>query len=440
MLLSGCRDAGSSPNPDRNQPAASAAASGSAASGTAGSSAAAASATAKPAGSASADNKTRAQALAKRFIIVDGHVDLPYRLYRGRDKDGSSSEDVTKRTEKGDFDWVRARAGGLDAPFMSIYVPAKHQKTGDAKEVADTLIDMVEALAKASPDKFALAHNPEQVRANFAAGKVSLPMGIENGAAIEGKLEHLAHFHKRGVRYITLTHSKDNDICDSSYDESHTHKGLSAFGRDVVKEMNRLGIMVDVSHISDDAFEQVMELSSVPVIASHSSCRHFTPDFERNMSDAMIKKLASKGGVIMINYGSTFIDNEVRAQRGEVRKVREAFMKKEKLQWDHPRVRALDKAEVAKLKKPFSTVERVAEHIDHAVKLVGIDYVGLGSDFDGVGDSLPAGLKDPSQLPNLIEQLLNKGYSEADIDKITSGNVMRVWNAVEKHAKSQQAQ
>ena len=378
--------------------------------------------------------QARAQALAKRIIIVDGHIDLPYRLRKSRRPDGSISEDVTRRTPVGDFDWVRATQGGLDAPFMSIYVPAHHQHTGDAKQVADQLIDMVESLVLQAPDKFALARSAEDVRRNFAAGKVSLPMGIENGAALAGDKRNVAYFYNRGVRYLTLTHSKDNRICDSSYDTAHTHQGLSAFGREVVHEMNRVGMMIDVSHISDASFHQVMALSEAPVIASHSSCRHFTPGFERNMSDAMIEKLAAKGGVIMINFGSTFLDHQVRMDHKRVNAARDVFMKRHGLPKKHARVVAFKKKQLAALAHPFSDVARVVDHIDHVVALVGIDHVGLGSDFDGVGDSLPRGLKDPSELPNLLRELLARGYSEADIEKIASANVLRVWQQVQAQA------
>jgi membrane dipeptidase len=394
---------------------------------------------ATPAQSASAsaapvqDPHARAVALAKKFIIVDGHVDLPYRLDEAK-REGKP-EDVRERTDKGDFDWARAQAGGFDAPFMSIYVPASYQKKGGAKAYADELIDLVEGICRSAPEKFSVARSPAEVVKNTRDGKVSFPMGIENGAAIEGKLENLAHFHGRGVRYITLTHSEDNDICDSSYDKRHTHKGLSPFGKQVVAEMNRLGIMIDVSHISDDAFWQVMDETRTPVIASHSSCRHFTPGFERNMSDDMIKKLAAGGGVILINYGSTFLTAEARAWSDKLSTEREAFMKESKLAAkDDPKVEAWVKKWEAEHPLPRATVKAVADHIEHVIALVGVEHVGLGSDFDGVGDSLPSGLKDASEVPNLIEELLARGHSEGDIEKICSGNVLRVWLKVEAFA------
>jgi len=261
----------------------------------------------------------KAKELTHKYIVLDGHVDVPWRLDESRDSDGNVSEDVSHRTPKGDFDWERAREGGLTAPFMSIYVPAKYEDKG-AKKVADRLIDMVAGFAQKWPEKFALAKNPSEVRANFGAGKISLAMGMENGSPIEHDLANVRYFRDKGIRYITLTHSKDNHISDSSFDDKHTHKGLSAFGKQVVAEMNKVGIMVDLAHVSDDAFSQALEISKVPVIASHSSCRHFTPGFERNASDELIKALAKKNGVIQINFGSGFIDGQAQKQQDTMHK------------------------------------------------------------------------------------------------------------------------
>jgi membrane dipeptidase len=377
----------------------------------------------------------KAKELTHKFIVLDGHVDVPWRLDESRDQDGNVSEDVSHRTPKGDFDWERAREGGLSAPFMSIYVPSKYEDKG-AKKIADRLIDMVTGFAQKWPDKFALAKNPSEVRANFAAGKISLAMGMENGSPVEHDLANVRHFYERGIRYITLTHSKDNHISDSSYDDKHTHKGLSDFGKQVVLEMNRLGIMVDLAHVSDDTFWQVMELSKVPVIASHSSCRHFTPGFQRNVSDEMIQALAKKKGVIQINFGSGFIDGQAQKQQDEMRKEVETILKSKGLEFGDPKAKPILAEFRASHPRKFATVEQVADHIDHVKKLVGIDHVGLGSDFDGVGDSLPSGLKDVSQYPNLIRVLLERGYSEQDIEKVCSGNVLRVWQAVEDYARA----
>ncbi len=349
-----------------------------------------------------------AERLAHEILILDGHVDVPWRLHKAIERDGSLTIDVAGPTTDGDFDYPRAKKGGLDAPFMSIYVSPDFEKRG-AKRVADELIDLVEGIVAKAPDKFALAKSVADVEANFADGKISLPMGMENGAPIERRLANVAYFHERGIRYITLAHSKDNHISDSSYDTRHTHHGLSRFGRKVVAEMNRVGIMIDVSHISDEAFADVMEVSKVPVIASHSSCRHFTPGWERNMSDEMIQRLAEAGGVIQINFGSGFLD-------GDIRKARDAFE-----ETDHGEA-------------PRATVEHVADHIEHVIELVGVEHVGLGSDFDGLGDSLPEGLRDVSAYPNLLRVLIERGHTEQELRQICSGNVLRVWQAVEDYA------
>lgn len=371
--------------------------------------------------------------LTDEHIIVDGHVDLPWRLYEGRKPDGTPSEDPTLATATGDFDWPRAKAGGLDAPFMSIYVPSSFEGKG-AKAMADLLIDIVEALVKRAPDKLALARSPAEVRKNAAAGLVSLPMGMENGAPIEGNLANVAYFHGRGVRYITLTHSKDNHISDSSFDTKHTHGGLSEFGREVVAEMNRVGIMVDVSHVSDQAFWDVMEATKVPVIASHSSCRHFTPGYERNMSDEMLKALAKNGGVVMINFGSGFLGGDIRKARSAHEAALTKLLKKAKAKPESDKGRAIIAEYEKEHPPPRAKVEDVADHIDHVIALVGVEHVGLGSDFDGVGDSLPAGLRHVGEYPNLVRVLLDRGRTPAEIEKILGGNALRVWQAVEDYA------
>jgi membrane dipeptidase len=320
-----------------------------------------------------ADLAREARRITREHVVLDGHIDVPERLTR-------STDDVSKRTATGDFDWERAKEGGLSAAFFSIFVPAEYETKGGAKAYAERLIDGVEKIAAGAPEKFALARTAADVRRIHAEGKVALLMGMENGSPIEGKLENVDHFAARGIRYITLCHGESNHIADSSYATTRPWRGLSPFGKEVVARMNDVGILVDVSHISDEAFRDVMEVSRLPVIASHSSCRHFTPGFERNMSDEMIVRLAARGGVIQINFGSAFLGNRFRERTPP----------------------------------PRADVRDVADHIDHVRGLVGIDHVGLGSDFDGVGDTLPTGLRDVSQYPNLVAELLRRGYSEDD--------------------------
>ncbi len=379
----------------------------------------------------------KADSLAHAFIITDGHVDLPYRLKSERiDLINLENGSTVIDAGIGDFDLERARKGGLDAPFMSVYIPSELQKTGGAKALADSLIDLVQSITTTYPEHFALANSPAEVEKNFKAGKISLPMGMENGAPIEGDLKNVEYFFKRGIRYITLTHATDNEITDASYDTTATHGGLSAFGRKVVEEMNRVGIMVDVSHISNNAFHDVMEVTKVPVIASHSSAEKFTPGFERNMSDELITALGKNGGVIQINFGSDFLDSSSQESGNRINEKLKSELEKQGLTENDPA--AKDFIEQFRKENPykFSNVAKVADHIDHVVQLIGIDHVGLGSDYDGVGDSLPEGLKNVSHFPNLIAELLRRGYSDEDIEKICYQNVFRVWNAVLDYAKT----
>ena len=370
--------------------------------------------------------KKQAYELAHKFIITDGHIDVPWRLNDGY-------EDLSIRTKTGDFDYIRAKEGGLDAPFMSIYVPSSYQETGGAKEKADSLIDLVSRIADDHPDKFEVATSVADVNRIFGDGKIALPMGMENGAPILDDLSNVQYFYDRGIRYITLTHGKDNLICDSSYDTTNTWGGLSPFGREVVKEMNRVGIMVDISHVTDDVINQVMDMTDVPVIASHSSCRHFTPGFERNMGDAEIVRLKENGGVIQINFGSSFVTQESQEKENQNRERIMAYAKENGLKRGDEKLKSYWE-KVSKENPIYADITEVVDHIDRVVELAGIDHVGIGSDYDGVGDSLPYGLKDVTSYPNLIFHLLKRGYSENDIEKICYKNIWRVWSTVEKTA------
>jgi membrane dipeptidase len=231
-----------------------------------------------------------------------------------------------------------------------------------------------------------------------------------------------------------LTHSESNHISDSSYDEEIQWNGLSPFGEKVVTEMNRLGMMVDVSHLTDSAFYDVIQISNAPVIASHSSCRYFTPEWERNMNDEMIKILAEHQGVIMINFGSAFIDNDVRKKNSKHWDFIDSWLTKNNLSYSDKEANEFIDEYFERVKLDTVYVSQVADHIDRVVELAGIDYVGFGSDFDGVR-SVPVGLSDVSMYPNLIFELLKRDYSEEDIEKICSGNLLRVWKEVEETAK-----
>ena len=348
--------------------------------------------------------KISSEDLAKKLTIVDMHIDTPYRLWR-QNLNGDEIDDISKRTLKGDFDYPRAVSGGLNVPFFSIYTPASTQIDSTSHEMAVSLISMIEDIVTLHSDKFFIVKSTSDIEL-LDRERLGIAFGMENGAPIQGDLSRVQFYHDKGIRYITLTHSKSNHISDSSYDENHQWEGgLSSFGKELIREMNKVGIMVDISHVSDKAFYESIEISDVPVIASHSSLRHFTPGFERNVSDDMLIKLASKGGVISINFGSSFLTKKAL----EYRRNREGPY-------------------------PFADVTDVVDHIDRVVNLVGIDHVGIGSDYDGVGDTLPSNLKDVSTFPNLISELLTRGYTEEDIEKILSGNIIRVWKEVEDFA------
>lgn len=375
----------------------------------------------------------RARELARRFLILDGHIDVPYRLHAQR-REGKPMDDVGVATAGGDFDWPRALAGGLDAPFFSIYTPAEDEERGTSKQVADELIDQCEELLAAHPERFELARTAADVRRIAGTGRIALLYGMENGSPLAGALANLEHFQRRGVRYITLCHGKDNHLCDSSYDTRGTHGGLSPFGHEVVARMNELGVLIDVSHLADTSFWDVLAATRAPVIASHSSLRHFVPGWERNMSDDMVVALAKNGGVVQINFGSTFLTQAANQHFDVARKVFDEFAAAH----DGP-----DSAESLAFREqygrehpfPFASVGDVADHIERVVELAGVEHVGFGSDFDGVGDSLPTGLKDVSMYPNLIAELLRRGYSEGDIQKICGENVLRVLERAEVVAR-----
>ena len=363
----------------------------------------------------------KAQKLAQELLIIDTHIDVPHRLEQ-------NPEDISQSTT-GDLDYPRAIAGGLDAFFIVAYIPPDKEAEGTAKAYADATLDAVEDIVCRHPDRFELAYSPDDVRAEAGDGRGTFLLAIENAAPIEGSLANLRHYWNRGVRYITLCHGKCNHVCDSSYDSRRKWRGLSPFGRELVAEMNRIGMMIDVSHLSDESFYAVLEHSRTPVIASHSSCRHFTPGMERNMDDDMIKALAAKGGIIQICFGSMFINADV-ARRSRARS--------EAIEAYHAEHQDEDKqtrdawATNYKQTHPVgsATVAEVVDHIDHVAALVGIDHVGLGSDFDGVGDDLPVGLEDVSCYPNLIGELLKRGWSEEDIRKICGENFLRVWTQI----------
>ena len=263
---------------------------------------------------------------------------------------------------------------------------------------------------------------------------MALALGMENASPLEGSPEALDHFAARGIRYVSLAHSKSNRYADSSYDLDERWGGLSELGKQTVAEINQRGVMQDISHLSDKAAWQVLELSETPVIASHSSLRHFIPGFHRNMDDDMVKAVAEGGGVVQINFGSGFVSREAREWTARRDAAMLARFTGREIAADARR--KFMEAYAAGDPYPFATIDTVLDHIDRVVELAGIDHVGLGSDFDGVGNTLPVGLKDVGDFPNLVAGLLERGYTEDDIAKILGLNLMRVWRDVERYAEA----
>ena len=377
--------------------------------------------------SCSGDDGERARELAQRSLIVDTHIDAPYRAFR-------EAADLGVLVPEREFDYPRARLGGLDVAFMSIFTPARSAE-GESREVADQLVDLVEALAATQAGKFAIARCTADVERLRGSGRVALALGMENASPLEGTTENLDHFVARGIRYVSLAHSRSNRYADSSYDLNERWQGLSELGRQTVPELNRRGVMVDISHLSDKAAWQVLELSKAPVIASHSSLRHFIPGFHRNMSDDMVKAVAEGSGVVQINFGSGFVSED--ARKWAMRRDAAMLAHFVGIEPDAEARRGFREAYAAEHPYPFATVATVLDHIDRAVALAGIDHVGLGSDFEGVGDTLPIGLKDVGDFPNLVAGLLGRGYDDDAIAKILGLNLMRVWREVEQYAAGQ---
>lgn len=372
-----------------------------------------------------------ARRLAQDAIIVDTHIDAPGVLV-------DKWADLAGTHQDREFDYPKARAGGLDVAFMSIYTSPRQDADGSAWQAANAMIDGVEALVQRHPDKFAILTSPKDAERLLEGGRVLLPLGMENGAPLGDKLENVQFFFDRGVRYITLAHSAANRLADSSYAAEKKWNGLSPLGRQVVGEMNRLGIMVDVSHLGDASALEAIRLSKVPVIASHSAFRHFTPGFERNISDEIAKAVAARGGVVQVPFGTAFINPESAADLQAQFRARVAFDQRNaelKAQGKPQEDRAaFEKAWEEAHPVRSSTLAQVLDQIDYGVKLLGVDHVGIGSDFDGVGGELANELKTVADFPNLVAGLQARGYSDADIRKILGGNLLRAWTAIEAGA------
>ncbi|MCI0661429.1 MAG: dipeptidase [Acidobacteria bacterium] len=366
------------------------------------------------------DATERARRIHFSSIVLDTHIDVTPRL--------QSEWKFTEEHTTGHIDLPRMKKGGLNALFFSIYM--RGTITGQkAVDDAKARIAAVHKLAQDLPDKVMLCTTAADVRRAHSQGKIAALMGMEGGHMINNSLPTLRMFAELGVRYLTLTHSVNTDWADSSGDQPK-HNGLTDFGKDVVRELNRLGVMVDISHVADKTFWDALEVSKAPMIASHSSCRALS-GHSRNMTDEMIKALAKKGGVIQINYLDSFIDNDLYLWTQKSQAARRELSQKYPGRENFAKIR--EELEKQFGPAPRASWERIVDHIDHAVKLVGADHVGLGSDFDG--GSMPVGMEDCSKLPKITEALVRKGYKESDIRNILGLNTLRLMGEVELVSK-----
>jgi membrane dipeptidase len=371
----------------------------------------------------------QARELHFQSIVVDTHDDTTQRLL-------DPKFDFGARHSDGSVDIPRMREGGLSAIFFSIWIPGTVTGPTAVQRALDQINAVRETVAR-HPNDLVLCTTAEEIRGAKAAVKIAVLMGVEGGHMINNSLANLDKFFALGVRYMTLTHTVNTDWADASTDKA-AHNGLTDFGKQVVREMNRLGMMVDISHVADKTFYDVLGVSKAPVIASHSSCRALC-SAPRNMTDDMIKALAAKGGVIQINYHIGFLSQQfqdVSKAHPELGREIEAESKKRCGEHEACQLIEADKVTremVAQGKLPRVDWTEIIQHIDHAVKLVGADHVGLGSDFDGA--DMPYGMEDASDIPRITDALLAKGYSPADVRKILGGNTLRLMQDVESAAQ-----
>jgi len=375
----------------------------------------------------------RARKLHFSSIVLDTHDDTTQRFF-------SKDFDIAKRNADGSVDIPRMREGGMNAIFFSIWIDGRIMGPPAVQKALDQ-IDAVQQSARENSKDMMLCRTADEVRRAHAQGKIAALIGVEGGHMIGNDIRVVRIFGDLGVRYMTLSHFYNDEWADSSTDKP-AHNGLTDYGKEIVREMNRQGIMVDISHVSDKTFYDALEVSKAPLIASHSSCRALC-NHVRDMSDDMIKALAAKGGVIQINYEMSFVDQAYKDASDKLSGgVVQVFDQVKRECGDDEscigkKMTELRQKAVAEGKLPHVSWERIIDHIDHAVKLVGADHVGLGSDFDGA--SMPEGMEDASKLPKITEALMRKGYSDDDIRGILGGNLLRVMEQNEKVSRELQA-
>jgi membrane dipeptidase len=368
----------------------------------------------------------------ERAIVIDTHEDTPQMLL-------DDGYDLTDPASPYMVSIPKMRQGHVDAAFFSIWVDVKWPQ-GDLVQRALDLIDAVDEQVARHGDILGFATRADDILRLHRGGKIAILMGLEGGHMIRNDLRVLDNYYRLGVRYMTLTHTANTDWADSSSGKPQAN-GLTDFGREVVERMNRLGMMVDISHVSDKTFWDTLAVTKAPVIASHSSCRALC-DAPRNLTDEMIRALAKNDGVMQINFYSAFIDQAYRNAHRKIEKAQDAEVQAERERYAK-QGKPLTYAEETRIRRkyepqlPTPSFERIADHIDHAVKVGGVDHVGLGSDFDGI-DSAPKGLDDVSKIPNLVIELARRGYSEEDLEKILGGNLLRVMRQAEDVAHRMQ--
>lgn len=356
------------------------------------------------------------------MFVLDSHCDTPSQIYRRRD--------LSLDNDHAHVDFPKLKRGGVDGAFFALYIPAS-METEDAYAYACSLMECVNSTISANADKAAMTVSPDQALKNQEVGLFSIFTGLENGSPIGNSLQRLRYFYDCGVRYMTLCHSADNQICDSCASKDKKWGGLSPFGKEVVAEMNRLGMLIDVSHISDDSFRDVLKHSKAPVAATHSCCRALA-DHPRNMTDDMIRVLAEAGGVIQINFYPLFIDGgfaDVLDASGIMEHGEEVERQFIMDPSDPVRRSAWNAVQDELSSLPRPSYKLIVDHIDHAVAIAGIDHVGIGSDFDGI-EVTPEGLEDISGMHLIFDEMRVRGYSEADIEKVAGGNFLRLLNDV----------
>lgn len=376
----------------------------------------------------------QAAAIHGRSFVFDGHNDLPWEI-RTKGSRSFDALDISKPQPKLHTDIARCKLGGLGAQYWSVYVPSDTAYDGSAHQKTLEQIEIVQAMIARYPQTFASARSYSDVMAARAAGKIASLIGVEGGHAIDDSIEKLRRLHKLGAGYMTLTHSESLSWADSCTDKPKAN-GLSEFGKEVLREMNRLGMLVDISHVSPQTMQAAMDVSSAPVIFSHSSARAVA-DHPRNVPDEILKQLPKDGGIVMVNFYSGFIVPTAAATSRRLQPLYRELKEKHRDDPDQYKI-AMGRLE-AQNPIDAGSVHDVADHIDHIVKVAGIDHVGIGSDYDGIG-KVPKQLEDVSTYPVLTQVLINRGYSEADIHKIMSGNMLRVMQAAEAAAASLSSQ